>query len=241
MLLTEIKLPLDEELSEKGKWHDIPENFVDLLKFASNVCSRNVYDGKLTCIHVNTEKGHIESSDNFRVLRCFTGKIPISTFLLPYTSADIIYRTQPIKIAEGKGWIHFKTKESTIISCRTFNEAYVNTEPYLKMEKNAIQIKLPTSLGEVLDRAIIFAKRDKVIEENVDIDILRKIILIQSNSESSWFKEMIPINFAGDSLSFSVTPYLLKDIISQTSECELFEKRLKFKGKNWIYITNLRG
>lgn len=240
-LMSEVTLPLENEISEKGKWFDIPDKFLEFLTFASMSCSSDMSNPKLVCVHVN-EKGFIESSDNFRITHCkLKTELPIATFLIPGTSVNIITKINVTKIAEGKGWIHFKSKEGTIVSCRTFKETYVDTTAFLKPLKKGIHIQLPNSLKDVLDRAIIFAKRSQMIDESIDVDIYDKTLLVKSKSETSWFEETVPIKYDGPSVTFAVTPYLLKDIITQTNECVLTGNMLNFKGEDWIYITMLRN
>lgn len=240
-LMHEVTLPLENEISEKGKWFDMPDKFIEYLTFASMSCSNDMSNPKLVCVHVN-EKGFIESSDNFRITHCkLNAELPISTFLIPGSSVSIITKINVTKIAEGKGWIHFKSKEGTIVSCRTFKETYVDTTAFLKPLKKGVRIQLPNSLKDVLDRAIIFAKRSQMIDESIDIDIYDKTLLVKSKSETSWFEETIPIKYDGPSVTFAVTPYLLKDIITQTNECVLTGNMLNFKGEDWVYITMLRN
>lgn len=245
LLKDEIILPLSEEISKKGKWQDIPENFLEFLKFASMSCSKNMTDPKLTCVHVN-EKGIIESCDNLRIVHCKLKKqLNVPTFLIPATSINVIFKNKPIKIAQGKGWVHFKTKVGTIISCRTFKEKYVNTSKYLKPIKKGIPIRLPKTLNEVLDKAIIFAKRKQSIDESIDVEINNKQIKVKSilidevGNILARFEESIPIKYKGKTILFTVTPYLLKDILFQTNECVLHKDSLTFKGKDWIYMTTL--
>jgi DNA polymerase III sliding clamp (beta) subunit (PCNA family) len=239
-LSTEIKLPIDEELSEKSTWHEIPNNFLEHLLFASKVCSKNSYDNKLTCVHVDAENGIIEASDNYRIAHCHIPKIPIQPFLLPFTSASIIFQSYPLQIAEGKGWIHFKNDDGTIVSCRTFDEKYVDTSNFFKKKKGALTVTFPDSLKEVIDRAVIFAKRDNAIEESVTIELSDKKVMVQSKSDTNWFKETIPFKHKGDAVTFSVTPYLLQDILLKMNSCSLVNNLLIFEGTDWTYVTGLR-
>lgn len=236
----DVKLPIEEELSKKGEWVPLPKKFIEFLKFASMSCSDNLSLPILTCVHVN-ETGVIESSDNYRICHCKLNKpLPISTFLLPKTSVLIVTKLNVVEIAEGTGWVHFKTEEGTIVSCRTFNDTFIDTTPYLKPVKGGLNIVLPDNLNEILDRAIIFAKRDTETQEFVDIELNKRRLTVRSKSETSWFEERSTLQETVEPVQLSIMPYLLKDIFTQTKECTVTEKLLYFKGVDWVYISALR-
>lgn len=236
-LMSKVLLPLDEELSEKGKWKPIPENLVKALDFSSMSCSTDMSNPKLTCVHVNNEEGYVESCDNYRITRYIVKDIPVHTFLIPATSVKTITKLKPIKIAEGKGWIHFKTEQNTIISCRILKETFVNTSQFFKSLKKGIKITLPETLEEVIEKAIIFVKGKQNGDEVIDINISNKKLTVESKSEKGWFKETLPITYDGEDISFPITPYLLQDILSETKDCILLDNLLFFKGTDWTYLT----
>ena len=87
----EIKLPLDE-ISEKGKWKNIPEG---LMKAARN-CSFSCENDKAKstfCVHVNKD-GFVEATDRFRINRYqLSAAMPVATFLIPSTSVREVAKT----------------------------------------------------------------------------------------------------------------------------------------------------
>jgi hypothetical protein len=239
ILQSEIKLPLGEDIAQKGKWKPLPTKFVEQLNFSMIAFTRGISRGVLICAHVNKE-GFIESSDGYRLIHCELGEqMPTDTFLIPVSSAIDMIRLNPIQIAEGKGWIHFKTDAGTIISCRLFSEDTFPNSAMLIAIKGT-RLVLPETTSEVLGRATVFSKRDHLIEESVDITIKNKRLKVEAKSDTGWFEE--EINFRSDhELAFSITPYLLINILEQTRECELTETNIKFQGENWIYISRLRN
>jgi hypothetical protein len=237
-LQSEITLPLDEELSKKGKWKDLPENFIKYLSFAVPSCSKELSKPVLTCVHV--QGSTIEASDGYRITKCtLKDEMPVNTFLLPSTSALEVVKLQPTKISEGKGWVHFKTEEDTILSCRIFEGEFPEIDAHLVVE--GVRLELPNTIDEVLDRAMVFAKRDKVLSESVDISLSKRKLKISAKSDEGWFEESVNIKYENEDVKFSITPYLLKGILSETQECVLGKNKLKFQGENWEYITLLRG
>ncbi len=237
-LQSEIKLPLGEEVATKSKWRALPEKFNKSINFVMSSCSKDMSRVVLTAIHIHNE-GFSEASDSYRVARYDLGEeMPVDTFLLPQAAAVEVVKFNPTKIAEGKGWIHFKTEIGSIMSCRILEDPYPNTAPHLKMK--GTRIILPKTVEEVLDRAIIFAKKDHMLDEMVTITLQEKRFKIRAESDSGWFEEEVNVHYEGDPVTFSITPYLLKGILSETQACELSKDKLKFEGENWVYLNMLR-
>jgi len=236
-LQQEIKLPL-EEIGEQGKWKTLPEGFLPHVRRAMASCSRDMSRPVLTCVHVSKE-GVVEGSDGFQITRCQLEKpMPVKTFLLPASASIEVIRLHPTKVAEGDGWVHFQTKEGTILSCRIFEDSFPDTEEFMKVE--GVEIILPKQIDEILDRAAVFAKRDHFLDESVSLTIGEKRVVVESKSDAGWFKESARMRYNDSPINFSITPYLLRDILKETNVCVICENRLKFEGAGWEYITMLR-
>ena len=237
VLEEEINLPL-EEIGEKNEWHDLPEDFSKYVKLATGVCSRDMSRPVLTCIHIGGR--YVESSDNFRIIRCkLDNKIPIPEFLLPATAAMELVKLNPVKIAEGVGWVHFQTEQRTVISCRLFEDKFPDVSDLLQVE--GMEIKFPNTITEILDRAMVFSKRDHTMDESVEVTLKENKIELKSKSETGWFKESANVKYDDDPVSFATTPHLLRDILNETHTCILCEDRLKFEVDEWTYVTTLRS
>jgi DNA polymerase III sliding clamp (beta) subunit (PCNA family) len=233
-----IKLPIDEEITEIGAWCDLPDKFIEFVDLIAPSCGRDMSRPVLTCIYVSKD-GIMEGSDSFCIMHCnLSEDMPVESFLLPAASAKEVIRISPIQIAEGKGWIHFKNAEDTMISCRVFEDKWMEKPELFKVTGH--QIIFPEKLVELLDRANIVAKRDHEIEEMVKIEIADKKLKIIADSDISWIKEELPINYK-EPVSFTITPYLLRQIIQKTKLCLVGKDKLKFEGEGWIYIAALRG
>jgi DNA polymerase III sliding clamp (beta) subunit (PCNA family) len=239
-LQSEIKLPLDEEeVSQHGKWKVLPAMFLKLMTFAVSSCTRSNSDPILKCVHVNQE-GFVEASDNQRITHCELGEpMPVETFLISADSVIAILRLKPTKIAEGKGWIHFKTDLGTIISSRILEDEFPSTAKMLNVK--GTRLILPKVLASTLEKAGVFAKRDHLLDEKVEITLMQDKLRIFAEADTGWFKETIPLKYSGETITFCITPYLLKNILNETSACELSSNKLKFEGEGWMYVARLRN
>jgi len=237
-LESEIKLPLIDGMTSL-KWKPLPEEFLKLVSFVLPACSRDMSKPVLTCVHISKE-GVIEASDSFRIARSESGStLPVNEFLLPATSAINMVKLKPTKIAEGKGWIHFKTEAGTVISCRTFEDSFPDTKPYVEVE--GVELTFPKTIIEIIDRAQVFAKQEFVLDESVTITIEKNKFKIKSEAEGGRYEETVNTTYDGDTIEFIISPYLLRGILTETLDCIASDTKLRFEGSNWVYITCLKN
>ena len=237
-LQSEITLPLDEEIAEKKKWKLTPVNFIRAIDFCKESCGTDMSKPILTCVHIN-QQGFIEASDNLRMCRWEIGEeLPVKTFLLPASSAVQVVRLNPIKISEGNGWIHFKTNQGTILSCRIWDDKYADLSRFLILK--GVRVLLPKTVEEILDRASIFTKMDHVLDEAVVVSLADNKFKMRAETDAGWFEEQVNIKYDKQPIFFTVTPYLLRNILKETSACEFTGDKLKFEAKGWIYLAVLR-
>ena len=233
----DIKNPVSN-ISKKGKWKDIPEGFIKALSFAMGCCGHDDSRPLLTCVHVNKE-GFIEGTDSFRVAKTMIEPLPVETFLIKAEDVAIVVSMNPVKIAEDDAMIHFKTAEGAVISCRPFAEdTFINTKPFLKIKGE--QFTFPKRIKEILEKAMVFSKRENQLNETVEIILQSGVFKIRSESDFGWFEEEQSTKYEGADFSFAITPYLLKDILNETLTCSIADPLLKFEGENWIYVTMIK-
>ena len=236
----EVKLPLEDELSIPEEWNLLPDNFVSGLKFCMGCASSDFAHPILTCVHVLVE-GSMEASDNLRIARYTLQKklTGVADFLIPAKSCAEVVKLNPSEIAETKGWMHFKTEDGTILSCRVWDDAYVDIGDFLEVE--GVPVTFTKEVIDALSRASIFSKRDSVLDEEVEIAFKNKRIVIQGSSDVGWIKETIRTKYDDQSLTFTIAPYLLKDILKETDTCILSENRMKFSSDDWEYVGSVKN
>jgi DNA polymerase III sliding clamp (beta) subunit (PCNA family) len=235
VLQQEIKLPLDE-LGNRAKWKPLPDDFIKAADFVTPSCSKDMSRPTLTCINVRND-GIIEASDDYRITRYKIEEMPIPTFLLPGSSARILARYKPIKIAESKGWMHFKCESGTIFSCRIYEGEFPNVDKHFEVKGK--KIEFPDTLVNALDRAAVFGAREHQLDDEVTIKIMDNKINISSENDFGWFDEDVKIQYDDKGLGFIINPSFLKSILEQLSSCMIGERCMKFDGPNWMHVISL--
>lgn len=236
-LQQEIKLPL-EEIKVKKDWKESPDKFIEALKFVLFCCSSDMSVPVLTCVHI-TNTGILEACDNFRAIRHHIPKMEITPFLLPATSAKELIRHKPTYIAITEGWVHFKTREGTIFSCRVFQEKYMDITILFKVDKK-MEIKLPSTLPEILSRAHVFAEQDFLLDEQVHIEIANNKMKVRGEGDRGWWEEETNIRYKESiPLCFSINPSFLQDSINKIKHCFIGKDKMLFEGEDWEHILAL--
>jgi DNA polymerase III sliding clamp (beta) subunit (PCNA family) len=239
-LQSEIKLPLDEELGKKGKWKPIPASFTKFVNMSIPSCSTVSTKPKLGCVHI-TQDGIIEASDGYRITNCTLPEgetIQVHTFLIPSKSAKLMTQLNPTHIAEGKGWIHFKTEAGTILSCRILAaDEFPDTVPHLNVK--GVKIIFPKTITSIMDRAGVFSKDLGENTDSININLENKKLTVSARNSLGWFEEEVNARYEGNPIQFQIPPILLKDILSETQQGELTKNKLVFRGEGWIYLTTL--
>jgi len=235
-LIDEIKLPLSE-IGAIGEWKPLPERFLKGIEMAMYSCSKSLSEPITNCVYVN-KGGFVEGTNNYKITHYeLREKMPTPSFLLPsYVISDLI-KLHPIEISKGEGWVHFRTQQGTVISCRIIEDKYPDTKKIL--EAKGVEIIFPKTIQEIIERAGVFSKWVNTDLETVEIHIEEKRIKVRSQNENGWFEEEGNIRYEDTPLHFMISPVLLKEIVKETLTFYYSENLLRFEGEDWVYIAAL--
>jgi len=236
-LKTESTLPIDS-IGEISKWKPLDAEFLQGISFVKHACGSDFTRPILTCVHV--AETFIEGTDGFRVAFVeMKNKIPVGTFLLPATVVPYIVSIKPTHISLGKAWVHFKTENNVVLSCRIFEDTFVNTTPFRKYEGK--DIVFPDNILEILNRAIIFNESAVGMQTYVTIAITNSKITVSSKSNTGRFEEKAKIAYKGEDVTFMIIVSLLQEIVKETKVGKYTGRLLVFSFGSTIYSTILMG
>jgi len=239
-LQTKINLPLDDLGDpDEWRWEPLPNSFLNAVRFSIFSCSNDVSMPVLGCLHIS-DQGIVEACDNYRLTRYnLKDKMPVSTFLLPATSAKELIKYNPVEIAETAGWIHFKTDEGTFFHARVYQGNYPDTSTLLAVEGR--NLVLPDGLSDALDKAMIFSKQENFIDEHVNITLRDGYMTVHAKSDAGWFEEELEFQYVGEDITFSINPTFLKQIHEKIKECTLGKDKIKFEGDEKTHVVALHA
>jgi len=236
-LQEEVKLPLDE-VDEPGEWKKVPGGFIDGLKMTYPICARDMTKPVLSCVNV-TADGRLESSDNIQIMQYSIGKkMPVKTFLIPATTVKSLVNYDITHIAQGGAWIHFKTAEDTIISCRVFEDSYPDVNKLF--EGDGVEISLPNDLSDALAKASIFSGSTVNSSESyVKLALSEGSMTVYSEGDAGWFREDMGVDYDDTPFTFTTFPSILKEVAKCVNTCALTDNVIKFAGENWQHAVAL--
>lgn len=240
LLQKEIDLPIEEEIEDRDAWTLIPENLIEALSFVVFSAGRGLDFPILSGIHVSS-KGFVEASDGYRMARyALKGDLEVESFVIPASNISSLIRLPNIThIAQGIGWIHFKTEEGTEFSSRIFEESYPNATSWLKLDGK--RLVLPETIEEVLSRAVILSARKTAVDEEVIFELEGGKFRVVSECDVAWFEEEVEAEYEGSGeFSIRIAPSFLKDILKRTTLCLIGTNKIKFVGEGWEYVSLLK-
>lgn len=235
-LEAEINMPLDK-MDPVGKWRKLPKNFCEALRFCAFTASQESNKPALTCLLVDGR--YVLSCDGFRFTRYDMGEdVDVKhQLMIPAKASASLVNYEPIKYNASGAWIHFKTKQGSIFSCKTFEEKYPNIDHLLKIK--GTKIKMPKNLIDILARAEVFSKSENITDASVDITVTKNLLMVSTRNESGWLKESAKIKYDGDEVTFSINPDFFKVSIKLLNDIVVGDNTMKLKGKNFIHVVCL--
>lgn len=233
----EVVLPVDCVEPPK-KWKSLPEDFTDAINIVKECAGSDESQFELTCIHLYPK--WIEASDGSQLARYRIKMDVKQSTLVRKESLKHIIELDMKKFSETKNWIHFKNTEGLVLSCRRyFKEEYPHKKITRILKASGLSpIVLPKGLKAAADKAEVFSN-ENAEDSDIEIKLQPDRILITGRGASGWFKEKKKIAYKGPSLSFLISPILLREMIERHNKCEISNKILKARVGKFSYVTAL--
>ncbi len=237
-LQREITLPL-VKTEEISSWKKLPEGLPAVMQFCLFSCSNDMSRPVLTCVHLQKD-GVVESCDNYRATRYrMDVGLPFDNVLIPGKTVEKLVQYEVEEVAESAGWLHFRTGEGTVFSCRTVEGEYPDVGSVLPVDGE--EVVFPKEIGGVLERASVFLKDTFLLDKAVSVHLKDRKALVRVKGESGWFEEEIAASYSGEPIAFSVNPVFLQEVCEKVQTCYLTEGRvIKFVGGNWEHVIALQ-
>jgi DNA polymerase III sliding clamp (beta) subunit (PCNA family) len=249
----DIRLPIDTlEHPNKEDWKRLPENFKNAVAMAESCVSTADTDIQMSSIHVTPT--HLEAANMSQMCR-FTIDMPITgSFLVRHGNLDSIAKIGVTHCAETENWLHFKGDGGLRISCRKFNEEYIEDfdsilEKIGSMSENAdtgqrvVNVVLPSKLKDDVKTAAMFSKDNLSGKDVLTVKLSKEkqCITLKGEGVLGFFKGKARCNYEGDDISFAISPNLLLEILTQYKICTVLPKSIKVSNDQFVFLTSIEA
>jgi len=226
-------------LEQHGGWSEFPKECIDAIQMCLFCCSKNMMDGVLTCLHFTDSM--VEGCDNYRLVR-YAWPVPLPSFgghiMIPGGALSTLSQYPISEIGLTDAWIHFRTEQGVVYSCRTFAGEYPDTAGFLEVTGDAI--KLPSQITDVMERAAVFCDDKFEDEQLVDIELQGQgKVLISSKGSDGSFMEQRVLRYAGPPRKFQVHPEFISGVMSITDDAIIGEASLKLEKGPLVHVVLL--
>jgi DNA polymerase III sliding clamp (beta) subunit (PCNA family) len=215
----------------------LPKDFKEALKFCRFSISIDMSTPRFTCVHINGMK--VCSSDRYRITQFIMSEPSPFNLLLPGAAVEHIISHDFTHMTLDDNWVHFSIEErGAILSCKLVMEELIQADRFFEVEGEII--KFPSSLRQTVERAIIMADGEVIIDRSIKLTIQENIIKCRGQKEIGWVEEDLPIEYSGQPIIIYINPIFLLDILNKTNEAIVNERVCLFRGQNFQHVLALR-
>ena len=232
----QITMPFDGvTLPKKEDWKKTSPHFADALSLVESCAGKDADDFGLTCIHITPK--FVEAADKISQMARHYVKTGLeSPVLIRRDSLAPVAAMAPIKIAVAGNWLHMRTAAGSLYSARLNEGGYVNLDKAFEIKGQ--KVSLPKGLKEASDKAEVFSSEDK--DNNlVMVTLVPGKVRLKGTGDSGQHREWKKIQYTGPSMSFMVSPKLLREILDRNNEVHIQSDRMIVGSDKWVYASIL--
>lgn len=231
-----IQLPVDSvERPGKDDWRKLPPNFGEAVAVVQECTGKDESKTAMSCVHLTPDC--LESFEKFQATR-YKIKLPVEQdFLVKPGGLKHVVALDCTKMAVTDEWVHFKNDAGIYISCRRYDEQFVDLDPALEMQ-GGTTVELPDGLDAAVSRAEIFSKENA--DENHLLVILEDGMLkLEAVGMTGRYWEDASVRYDGQPLAFLIAPKMLQEVVKRSNKVRVNQEKLRVKGPGWSYVTAL--
>ena len=236
--LAPVVLPLTE-IEQSGRYIDVPPDFVKALKLVAGSCAKELSRPALTCI--NFDQQCLRASDGYRVAEFTFPEHILPSMLLPATAAELLvdYEITQVAVGEIGEWARFLTADGGILCARLKTGSFPDLTGIFEISGD--EIALPEALAGSIERASIFAKREDRLNEEIQVALRPRQIVVTAQCDGGQFEEVVASPAQTAEAKFSIHPeFLLATLREGVSSCMLAKSMVGFSGEHWRHVVALR-
>jgi DNA polymerase III sliding clamp (beta) subunit (PCNA family) len=238
----DIKLPLDEELSEPGSWQPIPGDFLSSLRSVLFSSARSGTNPILACVNIGD--GFIETCDEYRMTRCSLIDSPLPEDMSSGSTIKIVARHlgklesyEPERMGYSGNWAHFDCKDGIRYCVRIVDGDYPDLGGFLELD--GVEIEFPKELDEALDWASVVADDAVQFAQEVKVELSRGKLIIRGEGPDGWAEDTLCMRYTGEPVTFSAHPLFLKEMVKIARKVILGREAIKIETDGMQHVVAL--
>ena len=234
-----------EILSEmEYDWVEVPEGFVNALKIAADVASKDLRDGAISCVAVSSS--NIQASNNVKAV-VIEMEIPVTgTVLINAPSIKKMNIDDISHMSVSDNFLHLYSDESgaTQTFIRVEDDfpdvagAIQSWKPSKKNKDKVHEISFNKEAIKICKELIPFCEGKEDYEKNVLVSFMEKTIEFHAKNEESEITKIIENKTGVEHLEFWITPTSLSQLLVDTN-CLLFKDKLFFRSETITYVIGI--
>lgn len=236
----EIKMPV-ADIEIPKEFAALPDDFLYALKCCLPIVGKDLSKPLSTCVLLEGDRAVVCDVDKAGRY-VFNKKHFKKPVYVPGASAKVVSRFDVAEFAIGSGWIHFKCKDSTIVSARTYYDGQEMADFSSLLEQKGTVIELPKDLEGALERSGIFTEArtgtEGVLEDvYVGVTIGDDWCVLNCDSPIGSYQEKIRVQYNGPRLAFYTSPELLLTALESHRKCEVCETFVKIYDDSFCHLV----
>ena len=233
VILDKIKMP---RISSK-KWKVLPVSFRKGVRLCSFSVSSDLTRPALTCVAIKGDK--IFSADNLRISKFLLESV-IDDFLITGVSASILTKYPVTKYLKDESWIHFKTEDDIIFSCRVIVDVFPDVGAYFNVE--GLSVVLPKELKDVVTSVSVVTDEEFSIDRIISVSMLKKekIITCSGKGSRGSFERVCALEGRIQrDVVFDINPAFFSEVLESELEMTLGENHALFVKDSFEHVMCL--
>lgn len=224
--------PEPVKIPKPKHWIPMREHVWAAIQRAAKICGTDLSQYLTTCVHVTD--GLVEACDNFRWVRTRCKTRFDREMLIPGKSVADLAGVDIHKMATTRGCLHLLTHSGTMISIRCSEEPYhADIAKLGVMAKDAVAVRLPVKLKDIVRRAQLFDAR-------VVVDLTTGRLKMTSRKDGGWYREVKKLKYRGPDMRFRVQADLLLEMLEYSGhEVSIDEKKLRVVMDKTLFVASV--
>lgn len=222
-------------ITRPGKWHPLPEEFVEAVGVVAACAGKDEGEFANTCVHFTSK--YMEASDRFQIARYKIALQLTKEILVKAEVLRSIVQRGVSQYAVSDDWLHFKNANGLIMSVRLYVDEYPALGQYLKVDGE--KARLPKGLVKAVENCTVFSSENGKDDNQVRVELRPNRLRVRGDGASGHYVETKKVDYKGPPIAFYIDPSLLIKLTEEYSECLVDNGAMRVDGVSFVYLTCL--